>query len=284
MKTTFFKPILYTALVAGVFTACVDDEAYPIPDMTCNEDTQVPTLEVEDIPASATIAQYTQDDIVEAYVTSSDEGGNFFKTISMVSADNSKGFSVPVDVTSTFVNFEPGRKVWIKMKDLYTDVSNGGVRVGAIFLNTSGGAQVGRMPESQYRTALVRSCTVKPESELVQVMTIAEAMNDAHLNKLIELQNVQFSDAAITTTYYTASQDLGGATNHMLEDINGNSIIFRTSSFASFASKPVASGNGRVRGVLTKFGSDYQFMARTERDIMLDNPRTTAFFSENFQA
>src|SRR5690606_18701506 len=67
-------------------------------------------------------------------------------------------------------------------------------------------------------------------------------------------------------------------------DINGNSIIFRTSSFASFASKPVASGNGRVRGVLTKFGADYQFMARTERDIMLDNPRTTAFFSENFQA
>ncbi len=287
MKTNFLKSALVAALSAGVFTACVNDDEYPIPNFDCTETTLVKTKEVSEIPASATLAQYTGDDVIEAYVTSSDEGGNFFKTISFQTLPEDgpvKGFSVPVDVTSTFVNFEPGRRVLIKMKDLYTDVYNGGVRFGAIFVNSSGVASVGRMPESQYRSVLNRSCQIVPESELVRTMTINEAKNDANINTLIELTDVQFTDAALGKTYYDPNNDLGGATNHYLQDDAGNTIIFRTSSFANFAAKEVAEGRGKVRGVLTKFGSDYQFMARTERDIMLDGPRLSPIFSENFES
>src|SRR5690606_11743678 len=55
-------------------------------------------------------------------------------------------------------------------------------------------------------------------------------------------------------------------------------------SFANFAAKPVAPGRGKVRGVMTKFNADYQFMARTERDIQLDGPRLSPIFSENFES
>ncbi len=287
MKTNFLKPAFVAALSAGVFTACVNDDEYPIPNFDCTETSLVKTKEVSEIPASQTLTQYTGDDVIEAYVTSSDEGGNFFKTISFQTLPEDgpvKGFSVPVDVTSTFVNFEPGRKVLIEMKNLYTDVSNGGMRIGAIFVNTSGAASVGRMPESQYRSVLNRSCEIKPESELVRTMTINEAKQDANINTLIELDNVQFTDAALGKTYFDPANQVGGATNHYLVDAEGNTIIFRTSSFANFASRQVAEGNGKVRGVLTKFGSDYQFMARTERDIKLENPRLVAFYSEDFQA
>jgi hypothetical protein len=58
-------------------------------------------------------------------------------------------------------------------------------------------------------------------------------------------------------------------------------VVFRTSSFANFASKPVARGRGKVRGILTKFGSTYQFLARTEDDIKLDKVR---FFIEDFES
>ena len=287
MKTNFLKSAFMAALTAGVFTACVNDDEYPVPNFECTETTLVKTMEVSEVPASPTIAQYTANDIIEAYVTSSDEGGNFFKTISFQTLPEDgpvKGFSVPVDVTSTFVNFEPGRRVLIELKDLYTDVAHGGMRIGAIFVNTSGAVSVGRMPESQYRSVLNRSCVVRPESDLVRTMTIAEAKNDANLNTLIEIDNVQFSDAALGKTYFDPNNQVGGATNHLLVDDAGNTVIFRTSSFANFASKPVAEGRGKVRGVMTKFNSDYQFMARTERDIMLDGPRLTAFFSEDFQA
>ncbi|MEI2420232.1 DUF5689 domain-containing protein, partial [Arthrospira platensis SPKY2] len=55
-------------------------------------------------------------------------------------------------------------------------------------------------------------------------------------------------------------------------------------SFANFAGRPVASGRGTVRGVLTKFGSDYQFFARTIDDIKLTGPRLAPLFSENFES
>jgi len=283
MKTNFLKSILFIAFVSGLTTSCITDDDYSVPTLQCVDTTLEKTKEVSQIPASATVTQYLNDDVIEAYVTSSDEGGNFFKSISMQTLDGSKAFSVPVDVTSSFINFEPGRKVLIKMKDLYTDISNGGMRIGGIFVNSSNVPSVGRLSESLYKTVLNRSCTVVPESSLLKTVTIAEAKNDAIINTLIEIDNVQFSDAAITTTYYDPNNDLGGATNHLLVDADGNTLIFRTSSFANFAGKPVAPGRGKVRGVMTKFGSDYQFVARTESDIQLTGERLLPLFSENFE-
>lgn len=282
MKTRIIQSALIFAFLGTAMTGCVNGDDYGTPNLECTETTLVKTKEVADIPAAATVAQYLDDEVIEAYVTSSDEGGNFYKSISFQTLDGSKAFSVPVDVTSTFINFSPGRKVMIKMKDLYTDIRDGGMRIGGIYVS-NGSAQVGRMTAGQYADALHRSCTVVSEEDLVQHVTIAQAKTDAMINKLIEIDAVQFSNTAITTTYYDVTQDVGGATNHLLEDAGGNTVIFRTSSFANYAYKPVATGRGKVRGVMTKYGSDYQFIARTENDIMLDGERINAFYTENFQ-
>lgn len=284
MKNTNLKSLLFMALAAGLLTSCVNDDDYNVPSLECLDTTLEKTKEVADIPASATITQYLGDDIIEAYVTSSDEGGNFFKSVSMQTLDGSKAFSVPLDVTSSFINFEPGRKVFIKMKDLYTDISNGGMRIGGIFVNTSGVPSVGRLSASVYKNVLIRSCTIVPESDLLQTVTIAQAKTDAMINKLIEIEGVQFSESAISSTYYDPANDLGGATNHLLLDSDGNSVIFRTSSFANYAGKPVATGRGKVKGIMTKFSSDYQFVARTESDIQLTGERLAPLFSENFES
>lgn len=273
MKTNFLNTLLFTGLLSVSFVSCVNDDDYGTPDLACTETTLVKTKEVNQIPAGTTISQYTADDVIEAYVTSSDKGGNFFKSISFQTLDGSASFSVPVDVTSTFINFEPGRKVLIQMKDLYTDVSNGGKRFGAIFVSSSGFVSVGRLPEFQYRAVLNRSCTVVPEADFVRTLTIPELLNDSNINTLVELDNVEFADAAVGSTYYDSANDVGGATNHRLIDVAGNTVIFRTSSFANFASQVVPGESGKVRGVLTKFGSDYQFLARTIDDVQLTESR-----------
>jgi len=283
MKNLIVKSVFYTFLATS-FVSCVNDDDYNVPALGCTETTLVKTKEVSQIPASATIAQYTADEVIEAYVTTSDEEGNFFKSISFQTLDGTRAFSVPVDVTSTFINFEPGRKVMIKMQNLYTDIKDGGMRIGDIYLDPSDGSvEVGRMSNALYLSALERSCTVVNEDDLVIETNLAALQNDAFLNKLVEIDNVQFSDAAITTTYYDETNDLGGATNHLLEDASGNTMIFRTSSYAKFAGKPVATGNGKVRGVLTKYGNDYQFSARYERDIILEGSRTQSIYTEDFQ-
>jgi hypothetical protein len=91
---------------------------------------------------------------------------------------------------------------------------------------------------------------------------------------LIEFDAVQFTDASLGKKYYDASlNSLGGATNHEISDQFGNKVILRVSEYATFASNAVPSQNGKIRGVMTKYNSDYQFMIRTLKDVDLINPR-----------
>ena len=288
MKTTILKSAFLAVLTAGLFTSCVKDDNYDAPQLNgCTETSLVKNREVSEILASSVVALHQDiqpgvSDVIEAYVTSSDISGNFFKSVSFQTLDGSKAFSVPVDATSLFINYEPGRKVLINMDGLYTDVKYGGTRYGGLFGNSSGGAEVGRLPESQFKASVQRSCTVVSTDDLVQHVTIAQAKSDAYINKLIEVDNVQFELSATTSTYYNAANDLGGATNYNLIDLEGNSVIFRTSAYANFASKPVAAGSGKVRGVMTKYNTDYQFVVNQESDIQLTGPRFTPLLNESF--
>jgi hypothetical protein len=295
MRTNILKSILSLALFSAIFTSCVTDDDYGIPSLDCVEPNITANKTLDEVYADATasvqqfLVKATGPEFVEAYVVSSDEGGNFFKSLSLqtVATDEipSFGFSVPIDATSLFITYEPGRKVYVRLTRQYYNIANGSLVIGDIFVNaTTGVASVGRLSVAAYGNVVIRGCEVKDEEELVSRLSISEALNDSNLNKLIELTNVQFSDAAVGSTYYDASNVLGGATNHNLVDANGSSIIFRTSSFARYAGTAVDPDRGSVRGVLTKFGSDYQFIARTINDIKLDQPRLAPIYSENFES
>lgn len=290
MKTTILKSAFFVVLTAGLFTSCVKDDNYGTPQLNgCTETTLVKNREVVQISASAIVAQHVDlvpgvSDVIEAYVVSSDIGGNFFKSVSFQTLDGSKAFSVPVDDSSLFINYPPGKKVLINMDGLYTDIKYGGMRIGGLYGNSSGGAEVGRLPAADFKKSVQPSCTTVNEDLLVQHVTIAQATTDAYINKLIEIDNVEFEPNAITNTYYDINNDLGGATNYSVIDINGNSMIFRTSSYANFAAKAVATGSGTVRGVITKYSTDYQFLARTESDVKFTNPRFTPLLNESFSS
>jgi uncharacterized protein DUF5689 len=294
MKSNIFKSVFMAALVAGVIAGCANDDDYGTPNLDCPDTSLTANKSVQEIidQAEPTVdpeMPYADNDIIEAYVTSSDEGGNFYKSISFqthpTDGSDPVGFSVPVDAGGTFVNYPVGTKVYIKLQGQYTDIYNGSMRIGGLYeldpaTETDPAVYaVGRLSIFDYAKVLVRSCTRLDESDLVRTLTVAQAKNDANLNTLIELDNVQFVDAVVGKTLYDASNDLGGATNHLLTDNLGNTIIFRTSSFANFAGDIAPSASGKVKGVLTKFGSDYQFMARTDSDIQLTNPRLIVDFS-----
>lgn len=292
MKTTILKSALFVALTTGILSSCVKDDDYSTPELSgCTGTTLVKNREVSQITATSIVALHENiepgiSDVIEAYVTSSDIGGNFFKSISMQTLDGSRAFSVAVDATNTFINYEPGRKVLIKMDGLYTDSPTSGpigMRIGSLYVGSSGTASVGRMPEADFRLAVQPSCTIVNEDQLLPAtpVNIEQIKNDAYINRLIELNNVEFSTADINSTYYDVNNDLGGATNRTLIDLLGNSIIFRTSAYANFAARSVAKGSGKVRGVLTKYCSgsscDYQFMVRSIGDIKLSNDIDTRF-------
>jgi hypothetical protein len=283
----YIKTITVTALIAAAITGCANNDDYSTPDSVtnCTEPAITANKTVAQVVAETTSAVrlYANDDVIEAYVTSSDERGNFFKIVSLqtLPTDGTApiGFSVAIDANTLFGHgFYPGRKVYLKLKGLYYAIVEGSAIYGAKYNGSSGldADTVGRIAESAFRNSIVPSCSEVSEDQLVRPLTIAQALNNRNVNTLIELQNVQFADDFVNGTYYD-ERDLantaGGATNRALTDRAGGSIVFRTSSFANFSGNKISGKSGTVRGILTKYNGVFQFVARYESDIKLTQDR-----------
>jgi hypothetical protein len=272
MKTNFLKSIFFVALSTALFTSCVNDDDYSIPNLECNEPVITSTMKtVQAIynQASPVAKLYEADDVIEAHVVSSDQGGNFYKIIYLNSMDGEIGFSVAVNQVSTFTDYAVGRKVYVKLKGLYTQIRNNTLQIGALF-----NGNIGQIATTEYKKSVVRACEVVEESTLVNELTLAD-IKDSNLGKLIEFVNVQFANDALGQNYYNGNNVIGGETNHIITNAAGKTLIFRTGSFAKYAGVSVSPNSGRIRGILTKFGSTYQFVARYASDIQLTEPRLT---------
>ncbi|OAB31459.1 hypothetical protein SAMN05444395_101551 [Flavobacterium fryxellicola] len=287
MKSTFYSVFLFL-LMPFTFSNCVTDDI-PAPKLLCTQPDLVPNKTVGEVQstANAIVTQYKYDDIIEAYVVSSDESGNFFKSISFqtlaTATTPAVGFSVPVDATNLYIDYRLGNKVYLKLKNQYTDISFGGLRIGSIFVNSYNEGGVGRLSQNDYKKVLNASCTNVKEEVLVRSLSMSEALHDSNLNTLVELSDVQFSAAAIGRRYFEETNNVGGATNWSLLDKLGNQVYFRTSSFSDFATKVVPDGSGKVRGILTKYGTDYQLLPRSEKDVVMTGNRAVPFFYEDFE-
>jgi len=254
-----------------------------------------PTTTANAVVATATsaVTQYNNDDIIEAYVSSSDEGGTFYNSISFQTLPTPTtppvGFSVSINLKSFPYGFTPGRKVYIKLKNLYYTRTNGSVVFGSLY-----NGSVGRLNSPDWQNFLFISAEKRSEDELARTMTLDQATAnsgasyDPNINTLIDIANVRFADTSLSRTWYDVDSG-GGATNHNIVDVTNptNPKYFRVSSYALFAYKNIPSGTGVIRAVLTKYGSDYQFIPRFDTDVRLTNDRTFNYVStltENFES
>ena len=123
MKNNILK-FLMICFGLVLINGCVS-EYYTEPLSDCTDPGLVATKTIADIYAIAinptgTIANsptYLPNDIIEGYVVSSDEGGNFYQSIYVQALDKSKGFNISVDIKSAYLRkFQPGKRVFLKMK------------------------------------------------------------------------------------------------------------------------------------------------------------------------
>ena len=193
--------IVFSTLLFVTLFSCVNSDDYNAPDLSGDCSTLTATKTVQEVKATATTTaqQYVNDDIIEAYVTSSDEGGNFYKSISMVSVDGAQGFSIPVDDYNLYTKYEPGRKVYIKLKNKYfaNTTNTASFDIGNLYNAT----QIGRLSGVEYEEVIKRGCAKVDESVILNSLSIPAAKNNANINKLIELDAVQFADESLGKTY-----------------------------------------------------------------------------------
>jgi len=155
----------------GLFSGCVND-TYDTPKFgDCVDPGLTKNKEVADIYAVAinpvpdpitgipNTPTYTADDIIEAYVISSDEGGNFYKSMYFQPTDGSKGFNLSLDEANLYTkNFQPGKKVFLKMKGLAFGNPNNRYARGLVFgAPPTEQYDVDRVPTLEYPKHLIAS-------------------------------------------------------------------------------------------------------------------------------
>lgn len=273
MKTaySYINSILFVvfALMLG---SCVHDDKYNTPDLSgyqCGE--LKATMTLKELKAKAQNETFTEDDVVEGYVSSSDETGNIYKYIFIQDSPSNptEGLVISADAVSMYTKYPQGAKVYIKLKGLAMGQYGSFVQLGA--MDATG--TFGRISEKMLYTNMIRSCTEKA-TIVPHEMTLSDmrTANDQYVGTLIKVKDASFHANALCTQY--ASE--GNTVNRSLIDptFTGVSRVVRTSGYASFATKTIPSGQGDFVGILSKFGTTYQLYIVRDTDLDMTKKRS----------
>lgn len=272
MKTNkILKIFLGLFLLLGIANSCVQDDEYDTPTITCTEPSVSVNATIADVKSlyNGSLTEITQDLVIEGYVVSNDEAGNFYRTLHFQDAleNPTQGFQLDVDLQDMYATYQVGRKIYLSVKGLYIDDYAGVIKVGGKYELSNGSFAVGRLSAIEAESKLFRACA--DPSPVTPTSVSVSGINDSMINTLIKIENVQVAPASLCQNYAVAEEN----TNVYLEDCDGNEIILRNSGFSSFADQKLPAGSGTIVAVLGKYNSDYQLTIRSIDDVQMDNPR-----------
>lgn len=268
---------IYILTMVVLMISCVKDRNYDIPnyeELKRQEQNRAivfsgNTIEFDVLKNKATqnITPYTQNDALEGYVISSDKAGNVYKKIYIQSIDKQNVIVLVVDKKGIFAEYPIGSKVQVRLKNLTYWENYNTLEIGyGHGYSQSGRLRMGYIPQAMVSEILVKTGTTASVSELaIPFEKLKDLANTKYLNQLVIAQNVHFDSNAIGKPFYSKTDKY--STSHTLYDSYNGKINFVTSSFASYTTDKVPSGNFNITGILTQFGKDFQLQINQIEDI-----------------
>lgn len=252
----------------------------------CSKDFDVPPVEVPHftLPSDATLisiaelkARHTTPgaldslnakEYITGIVTANDESGNIYKNLYI--QDTSAGLVIALDRTSLYNKFKLGQRIYVSLKGLFLGDYGGMTQLGAIY-----NGAIGRIADIEIDKHLFID-DLPGAVPAAKTITIA-GINNADLGKLVKLENVHFVEVGQPFSESSAT------TNRTISD-GANSIILRTSNYATFASTLMPDGTGTVYAILSIFGGDYQLYIRDLNDAQGFDYSSVLLLNEPFSA
>jgi hypothetical protein len=117
--------------------------------------------------------------------------------------------------------------------------------------------------------------------------TLASEPNDAGYqwpfsSRLVKLENVQFSAGSINDTY--ADGPAQQSKDITLEDCDGNQMIVRSSGYANFANDSLATGNGDIVLIVSRYNDAIQLIIRSISEVDMSAQRCSGeLFKKDFE-
>jgi hypothetical protein len=275
MKTLLKNLSIILLVILGIsLNSCVKQQ-FDVPPSNCDTlDTIQANITIKQLkqmlPVYQDTLKITDDLIIEGYVISNDQYGNFYKEL--VIQDTTAGISILLDQTYLYTVYPQGQKIIVKLKGLYLGRQYGVVKLGSTY-DDNGITRFGRIQGQEVIDLhLLKTCINQPQKPL----TISiDQINDDLLYRYVQLSPVQFTEDELGTTWANPYADPPQAVNHHLIDTNGNSIIVRTSGYASFAAEPIPEGSGTFVAILGKYNNDYQLYVNSPKELDMSYDRFT---------
>lgn len=190
--------------------------------------------------------------IVKGIVVANDETGNFYKQL--IIEDETAGLQIQIDESELYKTYKVGQRIYVKCQGLALGEYGGNLQLGYI---VSG--EISRIPSSLIADHIFIDSLPGTPKEPVN-LTIP-TLSSSYLNMLITLDSIHFPDAGQAFSSTTSS------TNHDMLDQLSNTLILRTSNYATFAQNILPAGTGSVTGVLSIYNGDYQMYIRDLNDL-----------------
>lgn len=194
------------------------------------------------------------DVIIKGVVVGNDESGNIYKSIYI--EDDSAGVNIAIDQTNLYTTYKIGQMIYVKCKGLY--LGNYG---GTMELGYDNAGVIGRIPSALIPGHLFLDSF--PQNPPVPKLITIPTFNNAALCTLVKIDSVHFLSTDVGQPFSIST----ATTNRTLQDQTGNSVIVRTSNYATFAATPVPAGTGSIVGILSNFSGTWQLYIRDLNDL-----------------
>lgn len=241
--------------------------------------------ELKSLHTKGAVEKIVDDKIISGIVVADDKTGNFYK--SLVIQDTTGGITLRLDGTGLYTTYPVGRRLYIKLKDLYLGDYNGLVQLGGgIDENDPNNTELAALASGLFDQYILKGSLNNPIiPKIVSFSSLTTQMLDTLQSTLIQLENFEFKVADTAKNYAVTNQ----TTNFTIVNCSGNSIILRNSGYASFAEVNLPNNNGAITAIYSIYGSTKQLLIRDTMDVQFTGVRCAStgpqvLLDQNFQS
>ena len=250
MKNPLRRSLWY--LVLTCFLGCVEPQEISVSDIEVNEPEIKETSNIKTV-----ISAYKQSEqvtftfdkndktVISCYVISSDEAGNFYKTLVVQDlAENPlNGLEIKIDMRSYYTKYNVGRKLYINFAGLSITEVNRKFIAGYQASNV-----LGDIPTALLDKFIIRSMeTVEIVPQSIELKDISSNM----INRFVELKTLQFLNSDIGKSFSSEAYDKFNGERIMEQCHTLAKTSLFTSTYSDFSSHLLPSETFRLQGVLS---------------------------------
>ena len=246
MVLKFNIQIAIIGLLASLSFSCKKE--YDVPPISYPTDLGPITIDsLKQLQASIGSVSFSDDYTLRGIITMDENDGNIYKNVYL--QDNTGAINVRL---LTGGGLYVGDSVKIALKGCYLSRFNGVLQLDSV--------------NTDVNVIKVSSGNVfNPEVTTIDQLTTNKE------SELIQLNNVQFVQWEIGQTYADKTNQI--SKDHILEDQNGNTIVVRSSGYASFADQTLATGSGSIVLIAAVYNGAMQLIIRDYSEINFNSPR-----------